>query len=568
MTDKTELSAQRGIIKRGLTNFTKHVEGLEGHVELGNLLSLKQRIELNLRITNVKSLYDSFQDIQQKIEILASESEADTEKEQAYRDTFESNYYSVLAKAQCLIHEEDKKASGSSGLSGAGQTPSVKLPIISLPEFDGSVDHWLEYRDTFQSLVHKCPSVSKIQKFHYLKSTLKGSAQLVIDSIEFCEDNYDTAWELLLNRYDNSKLLVQKHVKSLFTMPSITKESSPQIRKLIDVTLKNIRALKLLGESTEHWDTLIIYMIVSKLDQSTEREWEQHKCSLSVTDDSKIIKLDDLVKFLRQKADMLDTLSHSVSHKTNNTQNTQNKPSNSVAQKVHCHIATEKSGTNTNTKNNQTRKRLCVLCSAPHPLYSCQKFLDLSIQDRIQIVRKHRLCENCMNSPTHTATDCKYGPCRKCETKKHNSLICDHANASQVNKATVRLQSAAEAREATVPSDNSSNSSHSRASAQSQSYSVQVKDETHMNTNTQSTFMEPSLLSTALVEVSDKDGNFHQVRAVLDNCSEKCLVTQSLCDKLGLQLVQSTIQIRGVDHNAMKTTNEKPQFADIFVRMR
>ncbi|KAI5638291.1 hypothetical protein NE865_09106 [Phthorimaea operculella] len=247
--------------KQILKNY--NIKGLEGHVELGNLLSLKQRIELNLRITNVKSLYDSFQDIQQKIEILASESEADTEKEQAYRDTFESNYYSVLAKAQCLIHEEDKKASGSSGLSGAGQTPSVKLPIISLPEFDGSVDHWLEYRDTFQSLVHKCPSVSKIQKFHYLKSTLKGSAQLVIDSIEFCEDNYDTAWELLLNRYDNSKLLVQKHVKSLFTMPSITKESSPQIRKLIDVTLKNIRALKLLGESTEHWDTLIIYMIVS-----------------------------------------------------------------------------------------------------------------------------------------------------------------------------------------------------------------------------------------------------------------------------------------------------------------
>ncbi|KAI5645574.1 putative peptidase (DUF1758) domain-containing protein [Phthorimaea operculella] len=336
-------------------------------------------------------------------------------------------------------------------------------------------------------------------------------------------------------------------------MPSITKESSPQIRKLIDVTLKNIRALKLLGESTEHWDTLIIYMIVSKLDQSTEREWEQHKCSLSVTDDSKIIKLDDLVKFLRQKADMLDTLSHSVSHKTNNTQNTQNKPSNSVAQKVHCHIATEKSGTNTNTKNNQTRKRLCVLCSAPHPLYSCQKFLDLNIQDRIQIVRKHRLCENCMNSPTHTANDCKYGPCRKCETKKHNTLICDHANASQVNKATVSLQLAAEAREATVPSDNSSNSSHSRGSAQSQSYSVQVGNETHMNTNTRSTFMEPSLLSTALVEVFDKNGNFHQVRAVLDNCSEKCLVTQSLCDKLGLQLVQSTIQIRGVGNSVAQS---------------
>ncbi|KAJ2945171.1 hypothetical protein O0L34_g9237 [Tuta absoluta] len=116
---------------------------------------------------------------------------------------------------------------------------------------------------------------------------------------------------------------------------------------------------------------------------------------------------------------------------------------------------------------------------------------------------------------------------------------------------TVSLQSTAEAPKGSVTSDNSSNSSQSRGQAQSQSYSAQVEN-THMEMNTQSAGMEASLLSTALVEVSDKDGNFHQVRAVLDNCSKKCLVTQSLCDNL--QSVQSTIQIRGVGHSVTQSS--------------
>ncbi|KAG7297753.1 hypothetical protein JYU34_018477 [Plutella xylostella] len=64
--------------------------------------------------------------------------------------------------------------------------------------------------------------------------------------------------------------------------------------------MKNLRALNTLGEPTDSWDTLIIYMVVSKLDAVTEREWEQHKVStLSQAGDSKPgLKVDDLLKFL------------------------------------------------------------------------------------------------------------------------------------------------------------------------------------------------------------------------------------------------------------------------------
>ncbi|KAM3967335.1 uncharacterized protein ACR2FA_011675 [Aphomia sociella] len=161
---------------------------------------------------------------------------------------------------------------------------SIKLPTISLPTFDGRYETWIEFRDIFLSLVHNSNEISDIQKFHYLKSSLKGSAELVIDSLAFSSSNYMVAWELLLNRYNNSSLLVHNHVKALFTIQKLSKESPHSLRRLIDIILRNLRALKILGEPTEYWDTLIIFIITSKLDETTEREWEQFNDNVQLAD--------------------------------------------------------------------------------------------------------------------------------------------------------------------------------------------------------------------------------------------------------------------------------------------
>ncbi|CAI6343095.1 unnamed protein product [Macrosiphum euphorbiae] len=48
---------------------------------------------------------------------------------------------------------------------------AIRLPPISLPEFDGDYKKWLNYRDTFDSFVHKHKDLSDIQKLHYLKTS-------------------------------------------------------------------------------------------------------------------------------------------------------------------------------------------------------------------------------------------------------------------------------------------------------------------------------------------------------------------------------------------------------------
>ncbi|XP_047986593.1 uncharacterized protein LOC125226606 isoform X3 [Leguminivora glycinivorella] len=148
--------------------------------------------------------------------------------------------------------------------------------------------------------------MDNINKLHYLRASLKGSALLVIDNLDFKSENYTSAWKLLCSRYDNKRLLVNNHVKELFSVEQIHSESCASIRRLIDVTNKNLRALSTLDEPTEHWDTLIIHMMSEKLDSVTHRAWEEHRNTLSHPP-----SLEVFITFLSNRADLLETLQES-----------------------------------------------------------------------------------------------------------------------------------------------------------------------------------------------------------------------------------------------------------------
>lgn len=140
---------------------------------------------------------------------------------------------------------------------------NIKLPVINLPKFSGTYRTWLEFRDTFQSLIHNNNVISDIQKFHYLKASLEGEAALVIKSLEISSANYSIAWNALLDRFDNNKLLMYNHVKGLFGGETIPKESAVGIRKLVDEFSKNVRSLQQLNQPVGEWDTLLGYIIAT-----------------------------------------------------------------------------------------------------------------------------------------------------------------------------------------------------------------------------------------------------------------------------------------------------------------
>ncbi|XP_011702559.1 PREDICTED: uncharacterized protein LOC105458736 [Wasmannia auropunctata] len=144
-------------------------------------------------------------------------------------------------------------------------------------------------------------------------------------------------------------------------MSSILKESATQLRKLVDDTQKHIRVLKTLGEPVENWNSLIIHIIVSRVDANTKREWETETVKKEAP------TLQELLEFLSQWCVVLESLQ--------SNRYLGNKPAlPSSTRRGENHVGAHAS---------QFVDKKCPLCQGHHEIYSCKNFKDMTVQSRI-----------------------------------------------------------------------------------------------------------------------------------------------------------------------------------------
>lgn len=110
---------------------------------------------------------------------------------------------------------------------------------------------------------------------------------------------------MIEGRYNNNNLSIHNHVKTLFGLQPVTKESASQIRRLLETVHKSLRALEPLGVKVDYWDTIVIYLVITKLDPSTEKESELSK---KLNKSRNKPQISDVIAFLRSKFDVLDVV--------------------------------------------------------------------------------------------------------------------------------------------------------------------------------------------------------------------------------------------------------------------
>nr|XP_049693226.1 uncharacterized protein LOC126053879 [Helicoverpa armigera] len=535
----SELKKQRGVLKGRLTLFANYVNKLDQ-----SCLDSTTITHLQMRVHSAAIFFSEFNDIQSKIERIFDEKDLLLHLE--YRESFECQYYSISALAKQMLGDGEQSESTKNNNSQCSKSVCIKLPQIKLPVFDGSFDKWLEFRNSYVSMIHDRSDLDSIQKFQYLKSSLSGSALHVISSLEFTAANYVNAWDLLEARYHNNKLLINNHIKALFAAPPLGKECPAQIRSLVDCVLRNLRALNSLIDSDSSLeDLLIIYLVVSKLDSATEREWENYRSSLTDSNKpSKPVKLEDLLSFLNSRSDMLDMIN---SGKKNSNSQINKQPTDNKRQSNNINSQTTLSYASANNNNKVSSGKskhnrhnvTCPLCTDKHALYSCVKFLNMLVQDRLKFAKTKGVCLICLRSSTHTIENCNFGPCKLCQ-QKHNALIhVDNSvipNTSQNSVINDTLPQSSVLHCVSKTADNIDNRS--------------VVFSNNINS------LQTVLLSTALVEIADIDNTYHTVRALLDSGSQNCFISQELCKRLKLPIIQSTIRICGVGQSVSQSNHK------------
>lgn len=188
----------------------------------------------------------------------------------------------VHAKAKLLTQRDDLDASIQplhSDSSVAGMLTGFSrrlgaLPRITLPQFSGNYDDWSSYYDLFSSLIRNNMELSNVEKMHYLKTSLSREAAKLISNLTISGDHFPIAWETLVSRYDNKRLLVSTHLDRLVNMTPLKTRSAQGLSAFLATITESLGALRALGCLVQYWDLLLLHLLVRLLDSETRVAWE------------------------------------------------------------------------------------------------------------------------------------------------------------------------------------------------------------------------------------------------------------------------------------------------------
>lgn len=495
ITDKVKiLVAKRGVIKGKLTKFITFITKDSNQVKLA---------QISRRITEMQPCLREFEELHMQIHLLDPSQATDEDLTK-----FENDFYEYLAVADNIVKPAVNKPASQPGTSGSGSGESprpaesffIKLPNIELPNFDGAFTEWLTFRDSYLSLINQNTNLNEIQKFHYLRSSLKGDALATIEHLTPSTENYHAAWELITNRYNNNRLMVQHHVRALFSLPTATPKDPTILRQILQSVTSHLKALQSIKRPTNHWDDLLIYLISTKFDYSTTVAWE-------ATLSSELPTMKELTDFLTKRCQMLESLEISKNRQANLNQNSLNKPVRNFQRSSHV------------SSQAVNRKQKCVICKRNvHPIYQCDIFRSFSVTQRVAEIQRHKLCENCLR-PGHTAQNCLSGACKKCNAK-HNSLL-HPINNEEISQNI---------------SDNAPTGNNAIIPGVSTSHFSQA-------------IFKRVILSTAIINVLDNKGSIHKLRALLDGGSESNFLTQHAAQKLGCNIDKINLPVVGINQS-------------------
>lgn len=300
----------------------------------------------------------------------------------------------------------------------------LRLEPMKLENFSGNYRQWSEWRALYDSLIHNNERLSSTQKFHYMKRSLTGSAERVLSGWQITGENYDEAYNTLVNAYENRYRIVMAHLEEIMQLESCRSESIENIRKLIDTTNRVLRQLNVMACPVNQWDNIIVHILISRMAPRTLEAWE------TTQDLRDMPSVEDVLRFLERRSrgmgnlqqNQPSTSSSGATERSNNTKYTGTKPKQTAPY-----------------QSSSSSSLNCYNCRQPHPMHRCQQFQNLSLEERRNRVRDLKLCFNCFK-PTHSANSlsCQYGECGRCPGKKHNSLLCPKATHRQVTVNVVR----------------------------------------------------------------------------------------------------------------------------------
>lgn len=428
----------------------------------------------------------------------------------------------IKAKIHATVLLDNLEENGDQNVSNSAADESVrpnfKLAPLRISPFSGDPSEWIEFKATCNAIL--TVNLKEVQRLQLLKDALFGEARLVVSHVLPGQGAFDRAMELLKNRYENQRLIINHHLKEFYALEKIaTPPSSNSFRLILNTLNSLVSALQCYEIDTSSWNSILIFHIVQRFEGDTLTKWEE-----TIANSQSIPTLKKLLDFLQVRITVRQT-AESVSEVSNDNQAKPNKTAG--AQRQYNEHKRSNDRAQDKVKAYLTLKETyeCGLCNKNHLTSRCTEVMRMSLRDRQARIAKNKLCENCFYP--HPVAECPFKPaCKKCDAS-HNTML--HPEGKQMFLNLVEPGIANEQTD------------------------LEQADDDHLSTISKKSFYHLSelsddddvLLTTAIVPVI---ANNHSVllNALVDDGSTGNLITVNACKMLNLHFTRLNVPMVGV----------------------
>lgn len=263
-----------------------------------------------------------------------------------------------------------------------------------------------------------------MQKLNYLRLSLSGKAEAAIEAFAISDENYEEAWNHLIDIYDNKGALILRHATLLRDTPAMPDDTSESVFDLANYMQLHVRSLQALGRTWENIaNDLLTSIVVARMGNDTRKTWER---TLTDTERPEITEIFKFLFITSHQCKDYEPESTAVRSRPRPQAETQRRSEPNVSDSPRTRAVKRRysppaprAKRHAFVTNYINKCRICNTDS--HAAYQCPKFINMTVDKRIEAARKAQLCLNCLRSD-HRTDDCKAGRCRVCN-KPHNTKL-------------------------------------------------------------------------------------------------------------------------------------------------
>lgn len=450
--DLTKLKKKQTALRATVTEQINEVE---------EILKLEQTKydELDELIESLTSNFDALSKIDSSLEPFFTVEEFDTEflRSEEYRQKVVRTKFRATKRMNQETQKLTNTVISNEKTSSPLNSPTVddvkpndylkvKLPKMTLNKFYGDINSWLSFWNSFESAIHNNKSLNKVEKFHYLKAHLTGSALSSIEGLVISDTNYDTAVELLKKRYANVDLLIHTHMNNLLNIKPLRNSNDVvSFRKFYDKINIELRSLENLGQPIKNISSVLCTTILKALPKDILIQIDKSTSENAYCDIERLLTFVSETLHIRERAEVI---------KNNCRDSSLDRQASPVLRKYDLNRRHNVGGYSNERKYQQTNKNYekkehnsfsaselistdvkdktfcCYFCNNEkgydlHDSKDCSFALTLNNEEKISLLKKNGVCFRCLNKSRHLANKCASKvSCRHCNLR-HESIMCN-----------------------------------------------------------------------------------------------------------------------------------------------